>query len=144
MNKGNNTPSNVVSLAVARKKNAGDESPLEACAPQALKFDGDDAWYIIGCDGEQTYMFLAYKKTKRNKRYHLLELYPGTLKKKTEMRQISTEEDLKFKEEEGDKPATFESIGEILEEIEDLLFEGLEFDEDDGGDDDDGTRVAVN
>ncbi len=128
----------VASIAEARQRKADNAvSPLEACPPQAHKFDGEDSWYITGSDGEHTYMWIARKKSKRSKCYTVAEVHPGMAKKITGLREAEEPIDLVLE----DKKHEFKTIGDVLEALEEVLFEGLEF-EDDGGDDDGGERVT--
>jgi hypothetical protein len=122
---------NVIKLADAKKareEQVQDVAPLEACPPQAIKFDGEDAWHITGCDGEQVYMWIAYRKRKSSKRYTIAEVFPGMLKPDTALRDAESAEDLVL-EPEGKFKGT-EQIGDVLEDLEALLYEGVEeFDE---------------
>jgi hypothetical protein len=122
------TGTNIVSLDDARQRKDA-EAPLEACAPQAHKVDGDDAWHITGSDGEQTYIWLAYKKSKRSKRYTIVEVWPGMTKKRTALRDVRDASELELEADKGAKGV--DSISDVLEELEGILFQDIEFEDDD-------------
>lgn len=125
---------NLLVLADARKRKADTtEAPLEAVEPGAHKFDGEDAWFIRGCDGEQEYMWIARKKTRRSKGYTVTEVFPGLAKKKTDLREALEADDLVMCKDNG-KTQTYVDIGDVIEELWELLFEGLEEDDDGDGD----------
>jgi hypothetical protein len=110
----------VTNIADARsKKDQGvEDAPLEGYAPNAVKIDGTNDWLIRACDGEQEYVWLATKR-KNAKRFKLTEVYPGLLKKRTELRDAKTAEDLVLISDATE-------IGEVCEDLEDVIFEGFE------------------
>ena len=90
--KKNSGTDNVTNISDARERrenrDQGDVARLEAHGPTDVKVDGTaDDWLITGCDGDQVYIYLAVKKTKRSKTFTVTEVYPGLLKKRTALRE---------------------------------------------------------
>jgi hypothetical protein len=122
-------PTPVANIADARaKKDAAIETaPLEAYAPNAVKIDGTEDWLIRACDGEQEYMWLATKR-KNAKRFTVTEVYPGLLKKRTDLRDADSAEELVL-----DSKCT--SMPDLIEDLEEIVFEGFEEDDEEDGTD---------
>lgn len=133
MLKDNNTPGTALATvgsiadARAKKKDADEESPYEACEPQAVRIQDDD-WHITGCDGEQTYIWLARKKTKRSKSYTVTEVYPGMTKKSTDLRDVKESIDLEMTD-----TADLKTISDVLEDLSNTLFADFMVDENETG-----------
>ena len=121
----------VTDISNARaKKQEAQESPFEASPPQAIRLQNDD-WYITGCDGEQNYVWIARKKTKRSKTYSVTEVYPGMSKKRTDVRDVKEPIDLEMTDTKDLK-----SISDVLEDLDDALFADFVEDEDEAGEQD--------
>jgi hypothetical protein len=122
-------PSNVADIAAARAKRDAtiEDAPLEAYAPNAAKIDGTGDWLIRACDGEQEYVWLATKR-KGAKRFKLTEVYPGLSKKRTHLRDAKVAEDLVL-------TCDSTEIGDVIEDLDEVVFEDFEVDEEDDGTD---------
>ena len=112
--------SNVVDLEVVRqKKESGDETLLlELYSPNAIKLQDDD-WIIRACDGETEYVWLA---TRKKKLYRVVEVYPGKARKRTFIRDLNVH---------GlEVSGRFDHISKVLEYIDGLITDDLEFEND--------------
>lgn len=128
-----NTPTTpvtaVANLADAREKKAkkDDVAPMEAYAPVATRLQ-DDEWQIMACDGEQVYMWIARKKSKRSKGFTITEVYPAMSKKHTELREVKKPIDLEIRIKRGEVCATMQ---DVIEDLEEIVFADFEDDETD-------------
>ena len=128
----NTTPDNTPKLATvtpiadARKTKATQDevAELEVSGPQTIKLQGDE-WLVNACDGEQVYVWLVRKKTSRSKGYTMTEVYPGLTKKRTKLRNAKTPIELEI---ECKVPRT--TMADVLEDLEDIIFEDFEEDSD--------------
>ncbi|MEE8615538.1 MAG: hypothetical protein V3T11_10050 [Roseateles sp.] len=122
--KKNSGTDNVTNISDARERrenrDQGDVAPLEAHGPTAVKVDGTaDDWLITGCDGDQVYIYLAVKKTKRSKTFTVTEVYPGLLKKRTALREADEPIDLVLLGKHSD-------LNEVLQDIDEDMVGDLE------------------
>jgi hypothetical protein len=117
------TENPVIDLGKARKTKKAkakamveEFAPFEAFAPTTLQLQGDD-WQIVGCDGDQHYVWIA-SKGKGRKTYRVEEVYPARLKRSTRIRTL-----------EGDDPAVLpircETIEATLAALKEELFEDM-------------------
>lgn len=118
----------VTNIADARKARTAkdEEADLEVSGPQAIKLQGDE-WMISACDGEQVYVWVARKKTKRSKGYTIFEVYPGLAKKRTALRNARVPKDLEMKH-----PRPLTTLSDVLEDLEGIVFEDIEDDGEEG------------
>jgi len=94
-------------------------APHEAFVGDPEHIVGDDH-LIRGCDGEQHYVYLATRGPK-TKRFKVVEIYPATLKKETDLREGCEPGDLLV----GKR---FVDMDEVQAHIHDLLLGDLELD----------------
>lgn len=121
-NTNDNTPAlalvtNIADARKAKQTNQVEESPLEAFGPVSILIQGDD-WQITACDGEQSYMWLARKKSKRSKGYTVTEVYPGLTKKRTALRDVKEPIDLEM---QHTNPLA--TMSDVLEDLAEIIFE---------------------
>ena len=114
----------IIPIESARGRHARDakQDDLEAFSPEAEPIGGDDH-VIVGCDGEQHYVWLATRK-KNAKNYKVSEVYPGALKRKTAIRDLK---DPDF--DVSDVVQNAATIDDVLAELEgvtvgDLVLDG--------------------
>ena len=88
------------------------DQPLRAYSPRAVRIQGDD-WVVTGCDGEQTYVYLATRERNR-KTYRIVEAYPGFAKPRTSLREVKTERDLELTGRHRTINEVVQDIGAIL------------------------------
>lgn len=88
------------------------EQSMRAFSPRAVRIQGDD-WIVTGCDGEQTYVYLAVLQARR-KTYRVTEIYPGFSIKRTSLREVKNDKDLELTGRQR-------TIAEVVENIKAIL-----------------------
>ena len=110
----------VQNLDKARKaKKKREKNSLAIFAPVARSLQGD-THEISACDGQQTYLWVLSKR-KGDKTFTVREIYPGLIRKHTRIRDVKEATDLVL---EG----RFTDVEDALEELYEVLFEGLDVD----------------
>jgi hypothetical protein len=96
----------------AKKARAEEFAPFEAFEPTTLKLQGDD-WQIVGCDGDQHYVWIASRQ-KGRKTYRVEEVYPAHLAMETRIRTLDSDGPAVLPIREATIEATLAAIKEEL------------------------------
>lgn len=92
-----------------------EDAAREAYAPVATAID-ETAFVVRACDGDDEYVYIVAKE---GRHFVVAEVYPGLRKRETNVRKASRPIDLVF-----DK--NYKTIEAVVKEIHDVIFEGLE------------------